>query len=269
MLSYSLLLRRRLPTATPIFWLIVLCLCLFKTELMAISKFYQKRSEGWHWYEERPIYEEDISQKEQFLSPIPLTPTKQIEVFKKDLETRLHTALVSPTQENIRNYLTLQKQWMDHVQKFALTWQRTVLTTPELDETLKSPVNQTAVHVFLEEETKRKTKKIRDMAEHYGLIFFFRSGCPYCKVFAKTVREFADTYGWKVLAVFLDQEGALPEFPDAQMDNGIARNLNIEVVPTLLALHPQTKRVIPLSFGVVSARELEERIDILQQGESE
>ena len=249
--------------------LLLLSFYLLNAEVSAISKFYQKRSEGWHWYEEKPNHEEDTSQKEQILSPIHLTPTEQIELFKKELETRLHTALVSPTQENIRNYLALQKQWMDHAQKFALTWQRTVLTTPELDETLKSPVNQTAVHVFLEEETKRRTQKIRDMAAHYGLIFFFRSGCPYCKVFAKTVREFADTYGWKVLAVSLDQEGVLPEFPDAQIDNGIARNLNIEIVPTLLALHPQTKRVIPLSFGVVSARELEERIDILQQGEIE
>ena len=55
----------------------------------------------------------------------------------------------------------------------------------------------------------------------------------------------------------------LPEFPNAKQNNGIAERLQITHVPALIALHPKTGQFIPLAYGLVSEREIEQRVELL------
>lgn len=56
----------------------------------------------------------------------------------------------------------------------------------------------------------------------------------------------------------MDNSG-LPEFPDAEPDNGTARLMKVEAVPALFAVHPKTKNFIRLANSMISFRDLEER----------
>lgn len=224
------------------------------------SSFFQKRSEGWHWYQDprqRGKVEEETGPSTKTLSP-----TKQIETQRKELEKKLHTAIVEPTQENLIAYITTQKALMDQSQKFSEMWKQVVMTTPSLDETLQHPVDQNARHVYYAQQHQDLEKQIKKLAEDYGLFFFFRKNCGYCHHFAPIVKRFSQKYGWTVLAVSLDG-GTLPEFPNAKQNNGIAERLQISHVPALIALHPKTGQLIPLAYGLVSESEIESRVELL------
>lgn len=230
------------------------------------SSFFEKRAEGWHWYEDalkaNKVEEERGQKLNQPSHSLPGNPTEKIEAQRKELEQKLHAAIVEPTRQNIIAYIIAQRALMDQSQQFSEAWKRVVMTTPSLDETLIYPVDQNARHIYYNEQHKELQQRIKNLAQEYGLFFFFRKNCPYCHGFAPIVKRFSEKYGWSVLAISLDG-GTLPEFPHAKRDNGIVTHLQIAHVPALIALHPKTRKLIPLAYGMVSETEIEERVEIL------
>lgn len=236
------------------------------------TAFFERHAEGWHWYEEIPRDNKIEERKESSLKEPPSgrsslrssssTPTEKIEAQRKELETKLHTAILEPSHENIITYILAQKALMDQSQRFSESWQRVVMTTPALDETLIHPVDQNARHIYYQEKHQEITKRIKALAQEYGLFFFFKGECSYCHHFAPIVKNFAKKHGWSVLAVSLDG-GTLPDFPGARRDNGMAARLQVSHVPALIAFHPSSGQMIPLAYGLVSESEIEERVDLL------
>jgi len=228
--------------------------------------FFNKRAEGWHWYEDREQdkKEEPLKQNQPSLSPSSHTPTEKIEAQRKALEQKLHVAILEPTRENITSYLLAQRALMDQSQRFSEEWKKVVMAIPALDETLIHPVDQNARRIYYDERNKDLSQRIKALARDYGLFFFFRENCPYCHSFAPIVKRFSQKYGWSVLAISMDG-GILPEFFEAKRDNGISKLLQVSHVPALIAFHPKTKQLIPLAYGMVSESEIEARIDLLTQ----
>ncbi len=226
------------------------------------SPFFERHAEGWHWYQS--LSDNKVEEKTEKTDQISLTPTptEKIESQRKEIEQKLHTAIVEPTRENLMAYIIAQKALMDQSQRFSESWQRVVMTTPALDESLVHPVDQNARHVYYGEKNKELTKRIQALAQEYGLFFFFKKECPYCHHFAPVVKHFAEKHGWSVLAISLDG-GVLPEFPHARRDNGIASRLQVAHVPALIAVHPRSGQTIPLAYGLVSESEIENRVELL------
>ena len=97
---------------------------------------------------------------------------------------------------------------------------------PSLDYGLTGrPTNAMAINAFDEQQRDRQAQAVRSLAATHGLIFIFRSDCPYCHRFAPILKRFEEEFGMTVFAVSLDGRG-LPEYPNAQPDNGIAARLN-------------------------------------------
>ena len=82
---------------------------------------------------------------------------------------------------------------------------------------------------------------------------------------APMLKMFSDTYGITILPISEDG-GGLPEFPHPQIDRaGIAKQLGLEVVPTLILGNIKDRRMIPIASGMVSADDILRRIYILTQ----
>lgn len=234
------------------------------------SAFFERHAEGWHWYQalseslsDNKV--EEVKPKRDAESP-PQTPTEAIEAQRKALEAKLHAAIIDPTREKIIAYIIAQKALMDQSQRFSDSWKRVVMTIPSLDETLIHPVDQNARHVYYQERNQEITKRIKALAQEYGLFFFFKGECPYCHHFAPIVKHFAKKHGWSVLGISMDGgplRSTLPEFPDAKRDNGIAARLQVLHVPALIAFHSRSGQMIPLAYGMVSESEIEERVELL------
>ena len=66
------------------------------------------------------------------------------------------------------------------------------------------------------------------------------------------------------IAISMDGR-AIPEYPNARPDNGMAARLNATAVPALYLTAPATRQIVPVGFGVMSMTDLVERIAALAQ----
>lgn len=232
----------------------------FMTVTCQAETFYQDHARGWHWYESLPVPEDQPPEEQQTKKP--LTPAEKLKAYREEMENRLAQAWINPTPQNVSRYQEMQKDMMNRSQNFSETWMRNVYTDAGLDHTLVAPVNQKAVHVYLDQQKEEKKHLIQSLSQTHGLFFFYASNCPYCHQFAPIVKMFAEMYGWEVLAISLDG-GALEQFPNALPNNGLAQQWNVTSLPSLFAVNPETEEIIQVAQGMTSIDEMENRIMVL------
>ena len=223
----------------------------------ANAGFYNERARGWFWYEKekKEKIKKEVEEKK-------LTPTEEIEAITKDTEKKLHQAIVKPTFNNIKKFRDATDKAMNMSEKFAYNFKRFIFMNPEYNSELDNPASHEALRMHRVANNIAKQNKIKELTKTHGLIYFFEGSCPKCVAFAKDVKYFSKKYNWEVMAISLD--GVLvEEFPEARMDNGIADNLGIKVVPTLVAVNPKNNEVIPLAHGYIAQDAIEDRVDFL------
>ncbi len=226
--------------------------------------FYQNHAHGWHWYEEQNAENQESQEKDQVsdTNQQPAkrkTPKEIVALYREELENRMADAWMHPTPQKIKAYQEMQKDMLDRSENFSKGWMQSVFLNPELDNTIKSPVNQKARHIQLDLQSKRVKQTIANLASEYGLFFFFSGACEYCHEFAPIVKRFSEQYGWQVLAISLDG-GKIEPFPNSQPDNGLFAQWNVGVMPALYAVNPNTGHVIPIALGMTSIDQMETRI---------
>jgi conjugal transfer pilus assembly protein TraF len=241
------------------------------------THFFGEHARGWHWYEYIPLLipeerdqqegQEKGGQEQKVRSSLS-TPTELVKAYRKELESRLHAAWVNPTPQNVKAYQKMQQDLTDRSKIFSTIWMQNVFSNPELDHTLVSPVNQQGRHIQIDLEKRRTFKVIKNLSETFGLFFFFAEHCSYCHQFAPIVKKFAETYGWKVIAISVDG-GSLPEFPHAEADNGLFHAWGIKALPSLFAVNPKTQEAIPVAYGLTSLDDMETRIMALAGHDSQ
>jgi len=224
--------------------------------------FFHDHAQGWHWYESQSFKNEKKASVKKMKKHHQPSASVRLLQFKQELKRRLDQALMSPTVAHLKSYMSLQKVMMDRAQKFGTTWMEVVYRHPELDYTATHPVNQAGIFAASAQKTKTIAAKIRALSRTHGLFFYFKGDCDYCHAFAPIVKSFSQKYGWHVLAISMDGS-TLKEFPEAIQDNGSAHTLNVTVFPTLLAVNPKDQSVIPISYGLTSHDQMEERILLL------
>ena len=226
---------------------------------------------GWHFYCDR---EDDPPATEPAPAPPP-TPSpdttqsamERIEAMRKALEEARAEAILDPTPAKVAAYLRLQQETLARAAAFSDAFRRTVWATPELDYTLKRPVGALAKQVWSDQRREDRDAALARLGDRYGLIYLGHAGCAACKVFGPLLRAFAMRHGLDVLAVSLSGE-PLEGWPEAVPDNGRAARLGLgggpgrspAPVPALVLFDAQTKRVIPVGFGVMAEDEMAERI---------
>lgn len=231
---------------------LILAICWLVTGELDAA-FFDNHNEGWHWYIDPTLPQEEAK-------PLPqASPTEQVQAYKKTLEALLHKAIMQPSYRNIKAYQLMQKDLMDRSQHFANVWMQVVYQNPELDNTVKFPVNQKARHIYLDNQQSKIENSIYKLRNQYGLFFFFSSNCSYCHQFAPIVARFAKQYDWRVIAISLDGEG-VAEFPEFMPDNGLAAKWNVTALPSLFAVNPETGHILPVAFGLTSIQQMETRI---------
>ena len=203
--------------------------------------------------------------QEQVASPQPspvlrdLSKLKTAEELRQELKIREDLAVMNPTEQNIKNYLDAWHMTMDKGTVFADQWRRVVWTNPQYDYSLKNPVNNTAVKVNNEAKNQDRTNYMKNIAREHGLIFFFRSDCPYCHQYAPTLKLLSEMYGIEDLGVSIDG-GGLPEFPNPRDGRAVAQQWGIEKVPATFIASKKTGEKATIGFGVMSLQEVVDRI---------
>lgn len=227
------------------------------------TSYWLSNRDGWFWYRDpRPPAAKPL--------PKPTAPKRspelaEFEAMQKQLEELKRVAVMNPSDANLLAYMRYQRFVMNKSEMFAERWQRLVWSVPELDYGLTGrPTNAAAIGIFDEQLRDRQAQKIRALSSTHGLLFIFRSDCPYCHRFSPILKRFEQEFGMLVFPVSLDGKG-LPEYPNPQPDNGTAARLNATVVPALYLTAPSKREIQPVGFGVIALSDLIERIAALAQ----
>ncbi|MBN8762162.1 MULTISPECIES: conjugal transfer protein TraF [unclassified Thiobacillus] len=219
---------------------------------------------GFNWYP--PDTPPKKTDKKATDKPKPIKDMKTMEELQKELARLKDLAIMHPTQANVRSYLEAQTYVMDKSSLFADVARRVVWATPSVDYNSRSP---TATFAQLSKKDMRSAAQAQTLAElsrDFGLMFFFRSDCPYCHQQAPVLRLLEQQYGMPVMGVSMDG-GGLPQFPDARRDNGISMIVSggqgIQTVPALFLVHRETRQAVPIGTGALAIDEIVERIRVL------
>ena len=183
----------------------------------------------------------------------------QFEMLQKQLDSARKVAIMNPTEANLKRYIQLQEMAMNQAATFTDQWQRVIWQNPSLDYSQRSrPTNQLAVQQYDANRQQEKQRAIRELAGQSGILFIFKSDCPYCHAMAPVMQQFASMYNIKVMPVSIDGRG-IPGYPSALPDNGIAQRLGVSSVPAVFVMDTKTKEFKPMGFGVMSQTMLEDR----------
>jgi conjugal transfer pilus assembly protein TraF len=232
--------------------------------------FFSDKERGWFFYEE-PVLEE--KKKEDVIKPIPnkggggFGQMSAREILKKqgeDWENSLSEAILDPTPENYRRYLAqtaaIQKQGQD----FSLGFKRAIWVNPEYDYSLESPRNTQAIIAHNEVKNRNADAGLRSLSKDNGILFFFRSDCPYCHRYAPILKRFAETYGFTVVPVSLDGQG-ISEYPYPKTNYDAGRKLKVSAVPATFLINPDSNTVGVVGYGFSDWSELTQKISFAGQ----
>ncbi len=229
----------------------------------AVMPYWRQQREGWFWYRDPLPAKPRLPSSQPSTTPKKSKDLTDFESLQQRLDELKRVAVMNPSETNLLAYMRFQRMVMDKSQVFADRWQRLVWSAPDLDYGLNGrPTNAMAINVFDDQQRDRDAQTVRNMAATHGLIFVFRSDCPFCHRFAPILKRFEQELGMTVLAISLDG-GTLPDYPDARPDNGMAARLNATAVPALYLTAPARREIRPVGFGLMAMSDLLERVAAL------
>ena len=181
------------------------------------APFFVDQERGWYWYELPPPAADEVEPPPPpgaaEGAARPLTPREQLAAQGRAWEEAMATAVIEPTEANLRRYLELTAAINGQAQRFASAFQSTMWLEPQLDYTLQSPVATQAIIAKNEQQSVAYAAALDRVSREAGLVFVYRGDCSVCHRFAPILRRFAATYGFAVVPVSIDG-GSLPEFPN-------------------------------------------------------
>ncbi|EOD2291303.1 type-F conjugative transfer system pilin assembly protein TraF [Escherichia coli] len=210
---------------------------------------------GWQWYNEK------INPKEKENKPVPAAPRQEPDIMQKlaALQTAtkraLYEAILYPGVDNFVKYFRLQNYWTQQAGLFTMSARKAMLAHPELDYNLQYSHYNGMVRNQLAADQAQQRQAIAKLAEHYGIMFFYRGQDPIDGQLAQVINGFRDTYGLSVIPVSVD--GVInPLLPDSRTDQGQAQRLGVKYFPAMMLVDPKQGSVRPLSYGFISQDDL-------------
>lgn len=246
-------------------------------------RFFDGAAEGWFWYadppppelapetpeEAPPAVEPAVAPDTAAASTAPGPAPLSVEWLQANLDRYKNRAIDDPTPDNVRAYLLLQRVSMDKASAFAEAVQAATVGDPLLDATMERPIASFAAQEMDRTAHRARQALIGVLAETVGLVFFYRSDCPFCERQAPILAALAETTGVSVMAVAVDHRpmasGAFAA--DWTPDRGQAAALGVQTVPAIYALRPPGEAAL-IAQGMMDLTELTSRLLLVarQQG---
>lgn len=229
------------------------------------ENYFDDRERGWFWYEDPAAKRKAAITKptreagaEVPATPV-LTPREILKQQGEAWENSLATAILHPTKDNTQRFLALSSRIQQQSQAFATGFKQAIWVTPEFDYTLQKPRTTQAIVAHNQQERRLSEGELYRLAQRHGLIFFFRSDCPYCHRFSPVLKKFSDQYGFTVIPVALDGVG-LPDFPYPKRNEAMGRKLNVSVVPAVFMVNPDSNAVSTVGYGYADWSTLTQKV---------
>ena len=266
------------------------------------ENFYDRRSEGWFWYEDpeqkkKRLLEEQKKQQQQpkpvkkveivhpetgtLNAPIVVQATApqpkalSAEWLKQQMPMALQAALDNPMDSNgrptkeVETYMYMQRLALDKSQNFSKAARTVTETNPFLDENSRIPMDSASNRIFLAAHDQDKKEAIKYLSQRTGLWFFFDVSCSFCSSQYEFLKDFKIETNFKVQNISMDGR-KLPRMTanDTVLpDRGQAVNLKLKITPSIVLLAPPNNFYV-VSQGLITPSSLQSKILLIaeQQG---
>lgn len=234
-------------------------IALLVAPLVAASNIYEERPKGFLWYtDDLVLKQQDQLQVSSKNSTTAAEAKSRNQQLSQKLDDAIQVMLDRPTVENAIKAQWLQKQVIERSEQVSKSWVLAALLDAGL---LKFEDNQNVLHRELQKDSKafNMTKQLKNVANDWGILFYWREGCIYCQRFIPIVHELQIKYGFKIMAV--SEHGGDYGFWVGQKDTGLIANLNpYGEAPLLFLLHKDGKEIYPIARGITDLDQIAENI---------
>ncbi len=227
-------------------------------EQRVIVPYYKDvRHNGYWWYAQEPDKrqeKENGQNPKHFLPSMKEYTAEQLwNMHPKDFQPLLDAffdkAVQYPTEENVADYYKIQDIARSRANAFAnvatLVWQK----HPELNTlALDYPSSTPGKTARLKIQNREVESKIASSSDEFAMIYFYKTGCDFCKAQNGILKFFVDKYQWQVKRI--DIESA-PE---------LASRFDVSTVPFLLLIYRHSEKSLPVAVGVTTLDEIEQRL---------
>jgi len=235
-------------------------LLLLILSLPVMATYNMQDPEGFLWYKDKLVLK---PQKKKYVKntqkkSVPQKAIDRNKALSKALDEAIHTALDTPTIENVVKAQKLQQQVIDKSEKFSKAWVIASLLSPQNQDPGSNP-NTVHQQLLKFEKAKKMSALFKTLSEDYGLFYVWQPGCPYCERFLPMVKALSEKYGFDVMAIS-KSEGTINGLK-SQKDNGFINRYNVQgIYPALFLVHYKSKQVLPLAWGMTAVSEMEENL---------
>lgn len=229
--------------------------------------FWDQRNRGFIWFDHNKQKEEETNQEMQSKMPT-LEMMEQAEQENKQFsrELELLKQLVVRYPENIEYvvlYKRKEKEMQDRAEKLGQSWAMANFLNPDIVDTLANPQNMYGRSIQKEELRKEEEIKINKLSRLADLFIFRQDECPYCETLEKSLQKFALKYGFNVEAISPDNTKS--KYFETNSGPEIIKALQLEVMPTVVAVVKDTRERFEIARGAVSIYELERSCLLLEK----
>lgn len=230
--------------------------------------YYSSGSERGFWFYEDPPKPEEKKEEKKKPAPAPQTTPESpyklrnpsLSDYTYDQLWEMHPddfyelqesfkkkAVQSPSEQNVTEYYEMQeiarKKSLAFTNASQYVWQK----YPELSTASDNPVTIPGGLAQTTQINEEKQAKLRQYQNEFALIYFTKQGCKYCTEQTKINQWFKSQTGWTIKNVDVDD------------NRNLAAKLGITITPSLVLIQKGNDDFMPVSAGVVSATELEDR----------
>lgn len=229
---------------------------ILSVSVTASAGYYNDSAKGWWWYQKEAKKSSGKSAKKK--NPSSSGPSlkdysyEQIwemhpDQFQEFAEALKKKAVQKPSEENVKDYFEVQEIARKKALAFSnvaqYVWQKYPELTTKKDYPITTPGNLARIAQINEE----RQHTLRNNREDFALIYFQRPDCSYCDEQSRILDWFTGETGWTVKKV------------NTQENLTLAAKFNVEITPTLILIQKGKQDYLPISAGVISADEIEDK----------
>ena len=232
--------------------------------------YYANPAEGWAVYNEpQEPKPHKIVQKHKVTNATigttssvsnPYSASAQLATYNKEFQNTKADALLHPQNEQkVYKYMYAQRQRTVKATQFTISWQKVLLDHPELNYSILHPSNSTGIKAYDAQNNKMKAQLLKELADYYGIFFFYRGRNPIDTSMAQSVQSFAKGYGFEMAGVSTDGKFS-KDIENNFKDQGQAKRMNISHFPAYVIYNKKNNQYRVFGYGEMSQTEMRDHI---------
>ncbi len=241
--------------------------------------FYERKAEGWFFYEPEPLPPEPVPEPEPEPEPKAVVIAPPTEAPPEDVAGALEATPPAPfstvwIRENLPKYQEaalddptnvekaaavafVKRLALDKAEQFTHTHEKMMLKYPILDESTNRSQSSFATKAMDSSAASNADRLLTKIANNtLGLFYFFEGDCPVCVAQTSPLRSLVNRYKFSIQPISLDGSHLpVKGYENFKIDQGQARVLGVVKAPAIyLVVTPD--QILSLGQGGTSASDL-------------